>query len=36
MTTYLLPFMVDPQSLLLGIGLGVAAGIAVMIIIKNL
>jgi hypothetical protein len=36
MAPYLFSFMIDPESLMLGIGLGLVAGLAIAIIIRNL
>jgi hypothetical protein len=35
MAPYLFSFMIDPESLILGIGLGVVAGLAIAIIMRN-
>ena len=35
MAPYVFPFMIDAQSLVLGIGLGFVAGLAVIVIIRN-
>jgi len=36
MAPYIFPFMIDAESLVLGIGLGLVAGLAIVIIIRNL
>ena len=35
MAPYVFPFMIDAESLVLGIGLGFVAGLAVIVIIRN-
>jgi hypothetical protein len=35
MAPYVFPFMIDAESLVLGIGLGFVAGLAIVLIIKN-
>ena len=35
MAPYVFPFMIDAQSLVLGIALGFVAGLAVVLVIKN-
>jgi hypothetical protein len=36
MAPYLFSFIIDPESLILGIGLGIVAGLAIVIIMRNI